>query len=65
MMVKNNMSGHNLRIWASIQAELVKVESMKADNLLSQLREDATRIHTWEFLTAANVIEDLAKQIEP
>ena len=55
---------HNLRIWALIQAELVRVEGMKAENIERDRNGHALAYDDAAFNNVATEIERLSKLID-
>ncbi len=58
------MTPHNLRIWAMIQAELVRVEGMKVENLERARNDCAFAYDESAFAEKATEIERLSLSLE-
>lgn len=58
------MSPHNLRIWALIQAELVRVEGMKIKNKERERDDYAYAYDESAFNNVATEIERLSQSLE-
>lgn len=57
------MSPHNPQIFAQIQAEVARVEGMKAANEVSKLREEYPKYDQGDFDSSADQMENLMREV--